>query len=218
MEITYIGHSCFRLKGKQGTVITDPFNSTVGLKIPSMTADVVTVSHDHPDHNNIKAVSPTPRRERPWYVTEAGEYEVSEISIFGFQTFHDDQEGKERGNNNIYKIVMDGVHIVHLGDLGHQLSDKIIEEIGTVDVLLCPVGGVYTIDAKGATEVIQEMEPSYIIPMHYRTPSHAEQTYGKLGTVEDFEKVFGVTVDPVKSLTVNSGSMPEQTTLVVLEN
>lgn len=215
MEITYLGHSCFKLKGKQGVVVTDPFAKEVGFQMPAVSADVVTFSHAHSDHNNAAAVSTTARRSIPFWITKAGEYEVSGISVFGYQTFHDHVEGKDRGSNIVYQIVLDGVNVVHLGDLGHPLSNEIIEKIGNVDVLICPVGGKFTIDPDRAMEIIQEIEPAYIIPMHYKTPGHSD-SYTGLKTVEEFEKVFGVTTEPVKSLTVNQTGLPEQTTLVVL--
>lgn len=217
MDITYLGHSSFKLKGKQGTVITDPFDSSVGFPFPSASADVVTVSHMHGDHNNTKGVSGTARRENPWLVTAAGEYEVAGISVFGYETFHDATEGKDRGKNTVYKIVLDGLTVVHLGDLGHPLSNGLLETLGNVDVLLCPVGGGFTIDPEAATEVIQSIEPSYIIPMHYKTDTHAAM-FADIKTVEEFQKEYGVTAEPVASLTVSSGSAPDQTTLVVLKS
>lgn len=216
MEITYLGHSSFKLKGKQGTVVTDPFASDIGFSLPSVSADMVTISHDHHDHNNIKGVSGTARREKPWIVNAAGEYEVAGISVFGYPSFHDDKEGQERGRNIVYSIVIDGINVVHLGDLGHELSDSFIEKLGNVGILLCPVGGVFTLDADKATEVIQAIEPSYIIPMHYKTSKHADAFSG-LKTVEEFQKIYGVSSEPVKSLSVSVSSLPEQTTLVVLE-
>lgn len=218
MEITYLGHASFRIKGKQGTIVTDPYDKSVGFSYPATTADIVTVSHGHPDHANASAVKPTSTREKPFIITAAGEYEISGISVFGYQSFHDEASGKERGSNVVYTIVVDGITIAHLGDLGHSLSDSFIESLGTVDVLLCPVGGKYTIDSKAAVSIIQEIEPSYIIPMHYKTDAHEEKTYGELETVADFEKEFGVVSEPVKSLTLTAGSMPEQTTLVVLSS
>lgn len=218
MEITYLGHSCFKLKGKSGTVITDPYQKMVGFSLASVGADIVTVSHGHPDHNNLDPIKPAGAREKPFVISTAGEYEVSGISIFGYPTFHDNTNGSERGSNIIFAIVIDGVTVVHLGDLGHELSDSFIEKLGNVDVLLCPVGGHYTINGKVAVELIQEVEPSYIIPMHYKTDAHDAEQFGMLDTVADFQKSFGVSVEPVKSLTVNMGTMPEQTTLVVLSS
>lgn len=216
MEITYLGHSCFKLKGKAGTVITDPFQKSIGFSLPSTTADLVTVSHGHDDHNNLDAIKPAGVREKPFIIQSAGEYEVSGISVFGYPTFHDDTNGTQRGNNIVFVIVIDGVTVVHLGDLGHDLSDSFIEKLGSVDVLLCPVGGNYTIGSKIAVNLIQEIEPSYIIPMHFKTDAHDAEKFGMLETVADFQKAFGVTVEPVKSLSLTAGTMPEQTTLVVL--
>ncbi len=216
MEITYLGHSCFKLKGKQGTVVTDPYAKEVGFSMPSVSADVVTFSHAHVDHNNAAGVSTTARRKHPFWITKPGEYEVAGISVFGFPTYHDKQMGKDRGTNIICKIVLDGISVVHLGDLGHLLDEKLVESLGNVDVLLCPVGGEVTIDPNMAMEIIQEIEPYYVIPMHYKTPVHSDH-YGKLKTVEEFEKVFGVTPEPTSSLNVSLTGMPEQTTLVVLK-
>lgn len=215
MDITMIGHASFKLKGKQGTVVTDPFDASVGFSFPSTAADIVTVSHGHVDHNHINGITGTARREKPWIVTTAGEYEVAGISIFGYESFHDDKDGSERGKNVIYKIVLDGLNIVHLGDLGHTLSDALIEQIGNVDVLLCPVGGVFSLDPEKATEVIQDIEPSYVIPMHYKSAKHAAQ-FAEMKTVEEFEKEYGVSAEPVATLSVTQTGLPEQTTLVVL--
>lgn len=216
MDITYLGHSSFKLKGKTGIVITDPFEKSIGFSLPAATADIVTISHQHGDHNHVQAVKPSGAREKPFIVEAAGEYEISGVSIFGYPSFHDDASGKERGKNIVFAIIIDGVTIVHLGDLGHTLPDSFIEKLGNVDVLLCPVGGTYTIGSKEAVNLIQEIEPSYIIPMHYKTDAHDEKTFGALETLADFEKAYGVTVEPVKSLSVSAGTMPEQTTLVVL--
>lgn len=218
MEITYLGHSSFKLKGKSGTVVTDPYEKMVGFSYPSTSADIITVSHGHPDHNNVTPIKPAGAREKPFIINTAGEYEVSGISVFGYPTFHDDTKGSDRGNNIVFAIVIDGVTIVHLGDLGHELTDGFIEKLGTVDVLLCPVGGNYTINSKTAVNLIQEVEPSYVIPMHFKTDAHDAEKFGMLESVADFQKAFGVSVEAVKSLSVTAGTMPEQTTLVVLES
>jgi L-ascorbate metabolism protein UlaG (beta-lactamase superfamily) len=218
MEITYLGHSCFKLKGKTGTVLVDPYDdSTRSFKLPKVSADVVTISHQHPDHNAFDHAMGTARREKPFLIDAPGEYEIAGISVFGIPSFHDAASGKERGSNIMYIIHMDDVSVAHLGDLGHPLDDKTIEQLGVVDVLLCPVGGVYTIDPKVAVDVIHNIEPSYIVPMHYKTPEHNQKTFSELSTVEDFLKAYGVTKEPVTSLSVNAGSMPEETELVVLK-
>ncbi len=217
MTITYHGHSTFKIKGKAGTVVTDPFDDYIGLTLPKMSADIVTVSHDHKDHNAIKTITGTARRNNPFIVTDAGEYEVGGISVFGVQTFHDANEGVERGKNLVFTTLVDGVRICHLGDLGHELTPKQLEEIGSVDVLLCPVGGVYTIDPELAVKTIRAIEPGIAIPMHYRTTKHNPDVFGDLKALEDFLKVYGVSPTPVPSFTLaGQSSVPEETELVVL--
>jgi L-ascorbate metabolism protein UlaG (beta-lactamase superfamily) len=216
MEITYFGHSAFKIKGKNGTVVTDPFADSVGLSFPKVSADIVTISHDHQDHNSAQRVSGTARRAEPFVVAYPGEYEVGGISIFGTQTFHDASQGSERGKNTVFSIVVDDLRVCHLGDLGHELSASQLEEIGVIDVLLCPVGGFYTIDPKQALAVIQQIEPSYIIPMHYQTPKHS-QVFAEVQPLEVFLKEYGVQPVPQPKLVVEKGKLPEETELVVLE-
>lgn len=219
MEIQYLGHSCFRLKGKEGTVVTDPYGSMVGWKLPAIKADVVTVSHQHEDHNNILGVKSISDRPRPFIVDQAGEYEVGGITVFGHPTWHDGQQGVERGRNIIFSIYLDGVHILHLGDLGHTLPDNVIEEVGDVDVLLCPVGGVFTIDPQRALDTISAIEPDVVIPMHYRSPAHDQAGFGELSTLEDFMQKYGKTAVAQEKLVVSARSSDEEaeTQLVVLE-
>ncbi len=219
MDIQYVGHSSFRLRGKEGIVITDPFESSVGFSLPTLRADVVTVSHDHFDHNNAGAIKATANREKPFVIQEAGEYEVGGITVFGYPSWHDDQKGEERGHNIMYSIFLDDVHVLHLGDLGHKLDQKTIEAIPEVDVLLCPVGGVFTINAKVASEVISALEPAIVIPMHYRTEQHDAGTFSELATVEDFMKEYGKTAKTQDKLKLTGGKASEETEteLVILE-
>ncbi|HZZ98744.1 MAG TPA: MBL fold metallo-hydrolase [Candidatus Saccharimonadia bacterium] len=218
LQINYLGQSCFSLKGKEGIVITDPFDSKIGLNMPKVSADLVTVSHQHPDHNAISRVAPTVRRDKPFIVDAPGEYEVAGISVFGYPTFHDDKKGAERGPNIMYAIHLDGLVVVHLGDLGHALDDKTLEKLEKVDVLLVPVGGKFTIDAKTAVEVIRDIEPSYVIPMHYKTEQHQDPMFADMGTVEDFMKAYGVTKEAVGSFSISAASLPEETELVVMKS
>ncbi|NCO12298.1 MAG: hypothetical protein COZ34_05145 [Candidatus Pacebacteria bacterium CG_4_10_14_3_um_filter_34_15] len=217
MILTYHGHSTFRIKGKKGTVITDPYEDYIGMPLPRLSGDIVTVSHDHKDHNAIKKISGTTRRENPFIVNKSGEYEVGGISIFGVRTFHDANEGVERGENIVFTALVDGIRICHLGDLGHELSPEQIEDIGSVDVLLCPVGGVYTIDPELAVKTIRSIEPGIVIPMHYKTAQHNADVFGDLKTLDDFLKVYGVSPEPVPKLDIDSTlNIPEETELVVL--
>lgn len=217
MQITYLGHASFKLKGKIGTVVTDPFaQNSVGFAFPTTSADVVTVSHQHEDHNAVALIKPTSRREKVFLVTQPGEYEVGGISVFGVPTYHDDTNGALRGNNTVFTILLDGIRVCHLGDLGHPLSNEQIEAIGSVDILFCPVGGVYTIDPTVAVKTIRQIEPSIVIPMHFRTDKHEASIFGELKTVEDFLQAYGVESQPVPKLEVASGKLPEETEVVVL--
>lgn len=216
MEITYLGHASFKLKGKVGTAVTDPFNEYVGFSFPSTSADIVTISHDHPDHNQGDKVKGTARREKPFIVSFPGEYEVGGISIFGVDTFHDASQGAERGNNTIFTILIDDIRVCHLGDLGHELTEEQINKIGPVDVLLCPVGGVFSLTPAQAVKTIFALDPSYVIPMHYKTPEHKEDIFGEMSTLADFLNTYGTDVAPETKLIVEKDRLPEETQLVTL--
>src|SRR3990170_1220611 len=155
MDITYLGHASFKLKGKNATLITDPYGSYIGIKFPKTSADIVTISHGHEDHANTASISDVKK-----VIDGPGEYELAGVSIIGISTFHDDKKGAERGRNTIYIIEMDELRVVHLGDLGHKLSEDTIEELGVVDVLMVPVGGVYTIGPTDAGEIVRDIEPA----------------------------------------------------------
>lgn len=216
MIITYQGHSSFKLKGKEGTVVTDPFHSSVGFDFPSVSADIVTSSHDHEDHNYVGAVDKTARRDKPFVINFPGSYEVGGISVFGVATHHDAHQGAERGSNTVFNILIDDLRVCHLGDLGHELTPEQITAIGAVDILLCPVGGVFTIDPKTAVTVIKSLEPSIVIPMHYKTPLHDEKVFGEMATLAEFLKEYGVEVQPENKLVIDQSRLPEETEVVVL--
>ncbi len=215
MDITYLGHSSFKLRGKNATVVTDPYDSTmVGLKFPKHVAcDIVTVSHDHEDHNCTSVLEGS-----PFVVNGPGEYEIKGIAIVGTPVFHDNQKGAKRGSNTMYRIEIDGIAVVHAGDLGHKLTVEQIDSLDGVDVLLIPVGGLYTIDAATAAQVVNEIEPSIVIPMHYGRPELAQQTFGNLTPVSAFLKEMGkVGLTPVPKLSVTKDKLPEELQVVVLE-
>lgn len=215
MEIAYLGHSAFKIKTKSGTIVMDPYNPSVGLKLPSLSADIVTVSHDHEDHNNVKAVSGTSRRENPFVIREPGEYEIEGISIFGYQTFHDAKEGAERGGNVMYVIQAEDMRVLHLGDLGHNLSEKQIADLDGIDVVMVPVGGVYTVDAEVATKVIEAIDPSIVIPMHFKTAQHDAKTFGEMSELAKFTSQYGHAVRTVKTLQISKISLPQEATEVI---
>jgi L-ascorbate metabolism protein UlaG (beta-lactamase superfamily) len=216
MIITYHGHSCFKLKGKRGTVVTDPFDPYIGFSLPALTADIVTVSHQHKDHNAVAKVKGTEQHPKPFIVDCPGEYEVGGISVFGERSYHDDSQGSERGENTIFTILLDDVRLCHLGDLGHTLTEEQVERIGLVDVLFVPVGGAFSLNAENAINVIRAIEPSIIIPMHFRTPEHDEKVFGDLKTLADFTKEYGVEPQPVPKLVVEKDRLPEEMELAIL--
>lgn len=212
MEITYLGHSSFKIKGRAATIVTDPFGEGYGLKYPKVEADMVTVSHDHGDHNNAKAVTGVTK-----VISAPGEYEIKGVSIIGLPTYHDGKKGTERGKNTIYVIEIDGFRLLHLGDLGHKLTDETIKEIGNVDILFIPVGGFYTIDAKEAVEVYKQIGPTIIIPMHYKSDGTGE-VLSKLLPLEDFLKESSLRTERLPKLVLKEGAtMPEEEYAVVLE-
>ena len=164
MKIKWLGHASFMITSDTGTkIITDPYEVLDNLKYGEIkeAADIVTVSHEHSDHNNAAAVRGNPEVLR-------GAAEVRGIKFKGIPTYHDEAGGSKRGNNTIFCFEVDGIRVCHLGDLGHPLEDKEVAELGKVDILLIPVGGFYTIDAKVATEVCNKLAPKVIIPMHYK--------------------------------------------------
>lgn len=216
MTITYHGHSCFKLKGKLGTVVTDPFDNSVGFSPSALSADIVTVSHDHGDHNAVSIVKGTSRRKKPFIIDFPGEYEVGGISVFGSKVFHDDEKGAQRGENIIQVILLDGIRFCHLGDLGHELTEEQVNKVGPIDVLFLPVGGVYTIDHQMAIKVARQLDPSVVIPMHYKTSEHKADVFGEMKTVEEFVNEYGTEVAPVEKLNLDAGRLPEETELVVL--
>lgn len=170
MQIQYYGHSCFKITIKPGGRATedivlffDPFGKDLGLRPPQGQADIVFVSHDHFDHNNVSAI-----KGDPIVIETPGEYAVKGINVVGVDSFHDNEEGAVKGRSTIYILEAEELKICHLGDLGADLNGKQLEEIDGVDILFVPVGGNYTIDAKKAAELVRKIEPAIIIPMHYK--------------------------------------------------
>ena len=208
MEITWLGYSCFRLKGKNTTVITDPCPPSLGYTLDQQTARIVTVSHNHPDHSYTAIVSGEPR-----VISRPGEYEIGGVLIIGVPAFHDDEKGLVQGKNNVYAIEVDDVNICHLGDLGHPLSAKQIEDLGTIDIMIVPVGGGTTISAAQAAAIVRSVEPKIVIPMHYKTPALKKELDG----LDKFIKEMGLTtVVPQPKLVINKSTLPLTTQVVVL--
>lgn len=213
MYITWFGHSYFKIQDKTGpdgvTIATDPFDKKVGLEVPSFEADIVTISHDHYDHNNVGAI-----RGNPYVIKSAGEYDIKTVLVQGVQSYHDEEQGAERGKNVIYRIELDDIVVTHLGDLGAALDDKQRGKLAGTDILLIPVGGKYTIDAKKAVEVVSQIEPRLVIPMHYKIPGLKID----IGDAQKFVKELGLKPTYEEKLKISKRDLPaEDMELVILK-
>ena len=209
MEISWLGHSCFRIKGKQATVITDPYPPDLGYSLGKLTANIVTVSHQHAGHSYVQGINDEPR-----LITGPGEYEIGGVLITGIATFHDQERGQKRGKNTVYLMEVDEVSVCHLGDLGHVLTAEQVEEIDDVDVLLLPVGGVSTINAPMAAEIVRQIEPRAVVPMHYKT----EALSWELEPVDRFLKEIGVKeINSQQKLSFTKSSLPISTQVFLLD-
>lgn len=210
MDIIWYGQACFKLKGKEGSVVIDPFGSEIGLKLPKdLETSMVLVTHGHKDHNNSSAVA-----GNPMVFSGPGEYEVKGVVVTGIKSFHDNSKGNERGQNTIFHILLDGLNIVHLGDLGQaELTEEQVQLISQTDILLIPVGGVYTITSKEAAQIVSQLEPKIIIPMHYKIEGLTVDLEG----VDGFLKEMGVeNVETVSKLTITKDKLPDEPQVVVL--
>lgn len=222
MNITWHGQSCFQIearpnKGEQVSIIIDPYSEEIGLRVPKLKGDILLVTHSHSDHNNIKAVSAPASERSPFLINGPGEYEIKKVFIKGINSWHDDKEGKERGQNTIYTIEAEDLHFCHLGDLGQkELTEDQLEEIGDVDILMIPVGGVYTISAKEALRIMSQIEPKIIIPMHYHLP----KLKIKLDGLDSFLKSLGIkSIEPQNKLTVKKDDLSlEEAKIMVLNS
>lgn len=211
MDIYWLGQSCFKIKGKTATLIIDPYESEfTGLKLPKdLEAQIVLSTHSHKDHNNIAAVTGS-----PLVIAGPGEYEVAGVSIEGIGAFHDEVNGAERGTNTVYHILMDGINIVHLGDLGHKLTEGQLSKIDSTDILMIPVGGKFSLDAEKAVEVVAQLEPEIVIPMHYQIP---ELKIEGLDSADLFLKEMGAeNSEPQPKLSITKDKLPDATSVVVL--
>ena len=207
-KITWAGQSCFQIsvsnsRDHSADIVIDPYDEATGLKLPNFSADILLVTHQHHDHNNIKGIKGT-----PFLIDGPGEFEVKGVFVQGIPSFHDDKEGKERGQNTIYTIEAEDIKFCHLGDLGQkQLTDEQLEKIDGVDVLMIPVGGEYTISSAKAQRIISQIEPKMVIPMHYDIPKLKD----KLDDVSKFLKTMGKnSIIPQDKLTVKASALPKE--------
>ncbi len=225
VDIWWYGQACIKAKGKAASVVFDPYSAEfTGLKPLKIDANIVCVTHDHQDHNYVEAVkgvddalpsgSEDSSGRRPFVISGPGEYEKSQVNIVGISSFHDDKNGAERGKNTIYLATVDEINIVHLGDLGQsKLSQEQIEERSLCDVLFIPVGGVYTIDAKEAPDIIAQLEPKIVVPIHYKIPG----LKFNLTPVDNVLKPMVKETKPQPKRSVSKERLPEELEIIVLE-
>ncbi len=211
IDVTWLGHACFLLRGETKRLMFDPFKGT-GLPEPTEKADIILCSHSHSDHNNVKAV-----RHEKSVVLEGftGVKQIDNVSIRGVSAFHDTAQGGQRGKNSIYTVRFDDTMFCHLGDLGHELSESQVGEIGAVDVLFILVGGFYTIGPQQARKVMESIRPRITVPMHYKLP-RMSATFDALSTVEGFIQAD----DNVKrldgpSFTISKTDLQEKAAMIV---
>lgn len=212
MKVKWLGHASFLIISEAGIkIITDPYPQGSGLSYAPINeaADIVTMSHDHFDHNNVSSVP-----GKPQVVTGSGVKTIRGVQFRGIDTYHDGSQGKERGANTAFCFSVDGIELCHLGDLGHRLSQDQISEIGSIGVLFIPIGGVFTIDAKMAGMVVDDLKPKVAIPMHYKTV----KCDWPLNTVDDFvADKKNVRKLNLSEIEFKSGKLPEVTEIVILE-
>lgn len=213
MLLNWYGQTCFRIQEKIGnemvTIVTDPFDKNSGLKIPRLEADILTISYDHPSHNNIEAV-----KGSPYLIKAAGEYDIKGISIDGVDSYFEAKDDKAKDKNIIYRFELDSISLVHLGVLGQELDDKQLEKIASPDILLIPVGNEIAIGAKRAVEIIARIEPRIVVPMYYKLPGLKDS----LETVDKFIKELGIKPRQEEKLKVSKKDLPqEETELIILQ-
>ena len=209
MEITWLGHSCFRIKGKEVVVVTDPCSPDTGYTLTKVQADLVTISHNHPGHAYLEAM-----QEGYKVIKGPGEYEAKDVYVTGLPAYHDAEQGKKSGKNTIYVIEMEGVTLCHLGDLGHPLSPEVTGEIGNINVLFIPVGGNPTLAASAAADLVRNLNPGFAVPMNFKTAAEKNE----IDFPEKFLKELGIkdlAVQP--KLIVTRTTIPASTQVVLLD-
>ena len=213
MIINWFGQSCFKIQGENSVLVTDPLDKSCGLKIPRLTADVVTISHGS-DAKEIKGTD----KNQPFYITNPGEYEVKNIFIYGILSIDEKTENtknKKPDQNIMYRIEMDNITIAHLGNINHVLSNGQIEKLEGTDILLIPVGGSYTINAKQATEIISQLEPRIVVPMNYNLPGL--KLKNKIDGINAFCKEFGACPrEESDKLKITKKDLPQEDLRVVI--
>ncbi len=210
MKIKYLAHAAFLITSENGTrLLTDPYATSMGISHGAINemADIVTISHEHGDHNNVAAVKGNPK------IIKASQ-EANGINIKAVATAHDDKGGSQRGKNTVFCFSIDGINVCHTGDLGHELTADQVKAIGKVDVLMIPVGGFFTIDARTATKVCEQLKPKVILPMHYKT----DKLNFPIAGVDDFLKGKNNVIRSSDSeIELKADKLPSATQIYVLK-
>jgi L-ascorbate metabolism protein UlaG (beta-lactamase superfamily) len=210
MDMTWLGHACFRMRGREGIVLTDPPDPRSGHAIPRTEAGLVTMSHDHEAHASLRSVA-----GEPVVLRGPGEYEVHDVLVTGITSFHDDEKGALRGRNTVFAIRLDDLVICHLGDLGHALPAADLEKLGDVDIALVPISGPdINLSAARAAEIVHQLEPKVVVPMSFdpddmKKDSPYTRLLHELGVKE---------LVPVSKLSVARSTLPENLQVVVLDS
>ncbi len=212
MNISWYGQGLIKIVGKTDqavTILIDPYSEKdTGLRPPRPAVDIVLAATPKVDHSKFKGVSGD-----PFIIDGPGEYDVKGVTIRGIATYHDNEQGAKYGNNTIFGLQLEGIRVCHLGCLGHELTQKQISEIGNCDILIIPVGGDRTIDAKKASSIINEIEPRIVIPTHYKLP----KLKYKLDSVDPFLKEMGASnIKPESKLKIKKSDLPKEETRVVV--
>lgn len=212
MVITWYGQACFKIQSGDLVIAIDPFGREIGFTPPRFKADIALVTHGHFDHANLEALA-----GEPFAITGPGEYETKGVVVRGTETFHDTAQGRERGLNTIYKIEVEDLKLLHLGDFGEaSMREEILEAVGDVDILFVPVGGVYTIEGDAAAAITRQIEPAIVIPMHYKLPGLKANLQGP----EQFLKEMGVKdAEAQEKLTIKKKDISQEgkTTVVLMK-
>lgn len=207
MIIKWQGHASFVIKVDGTSIVTDPFDDKLGYPLIKDEVDIATISHEHWDHSAVSVL-----KGKPIIIREPGRQQIGNIIIEGIKTYHDKTNGSERGENIIFKIEAEGLNIVHLGDLGLILADQEIRQLGSVDVLMLPVGGIYTLDAGEARILVEKIKPKLVIPMHYSTPHLSFELEPLEKFTEKYDKVIFK-----KQLDISKDNLPFERQIVVLD-
>ena len=210
MKIKWLGHSCFLITNKRGiNILTDPFDDTLGYKMTKEKINIITISHEHYDHNNTMGI-----KGKPVVLKGTVNRDTHKMIFKGISSYHDSVYGKHRGNNTIFIIKTDEMVLCHLGDLGHVLENRQLEEINQVDILFIPVGGYYTLNHIQADQVIEQLKPKIVLPMHYKT----DAIKWPIDPLSFFlDKKDNIKIMGGNSFEIEAGALPEKTAVYVLD-